>query len=98
MDQLIKLCIFCSIPVGNPPLPDMPREVGDIVYRHEVLYGTHLLRLSTTDRIIDSDAWREKRLFAFATRFAEWTCEGRFRIIKAIRHTTTTGQFSFRCK
>jgi hypothetical protein len=76
----------------------MPREAGDIVYRHEVLYGTHLLRLSTTDLIIDGDEWREKRLFAFATRFADRTCGGRFRIINAIRQTTTAGEFAFKCK
>jgi hypothetical protein len=97
-DQLSKLCIFCTIPVGHAPMPDMPREVGDIVYRHEVLEGRHLLRLSTTDLIIDSDEWREQRLFAFATRVADQTCHGRFRVVKAVRQTTTTGQFSFRCK
>jgi hypothetical protein len=97
MNELLRLCIFCTIPVGHAPLPDMPREVGDVVYRHEILYGRHLLRLSTTDLIFDTDEWREKRLFAFATRFADQTCSGRFRMIKAVRQTTTTGRFSFRC-
>ncbi|MEA3095666.1 MAG: hypothetical protein QOJ04_7008 [Caballeronia sp.] len=97
MYDLVKLCIFCSLPVGHPPLPDMPRAVGDIVYRHEVLSGTHLLRLSTTDLIIDTDGWRGSRLLAFATNFADQTCAGRFRITKTERLTTTTGQVSFRC-
>jgi hypothetical protein len=97
-DPLLRLCIFCTIPVGRAPLPDMPRESSDIFYRHQVLYGTHLLRLSTTDLIIDSGEWREKRLFAFATRFADQECSGRFRMIKAVRQTTTAAQFSFRCK
>jgi hypothetical protein len=65
----MTLCIFCTVPAGRAPFPDVPREVGDIVYRHEVVSGTHLLRLSTTDLILDSDAWREQRLFAFATTF-----------------------------
>ena len=29
-DHLYRLCIFCTIPVGDPPLPAMPRESGDI--------------------------------------------------------------------
>jgi hypothetical protein len=91
------LCIFCPLPVGRAPLPDMPREAGDIFYRHEVLYGTHLLRLSTTNFIVDTDGWRERRLFAFATSFADRTCGGRFRIVNAVRQTTYTGQFSFKC-
>jgi hypothetical protein len=94
----MTLCLFCSVPVGRAPFPDIPREAGGIVYRHEILSGTHLLRLSTTDLILDSDAWRERRLLAFATSFAERTCRGRFRITDAVRLTTTVGQFSFRCR
>jgi hypothetical protein len=97
MNELLKLCIFCTIPVGHPPLPDMAREVGDIWYRHEVLYGDHLLRLSTTDLIIDTDALREQRLFAFASNFADQTCNGRFRITKVVRETTSAGRFWFKC-
>ncbi len=97
-DALRRLCIFCTIPVGHPPLPDMPHEAGDIFYRHEVLSGKHLLRLSTTDRIIDTDEWRKKRLFAFATKFADDTCNGHFQPIKTLWQTTTARQFSFRCK
>jgi hypothetical protein len=93
----MTLCIFCTLPVGRAPLPDLPREAGDIFYRHEVLYGTHLLRLSTTDLIIDTDGWREQRLFAFATSFADRTCGGRFRIVNAVRQTTYAAQFSFKC-
>jgi hypothetical protein len=96
-EQILKLCIFCAIPMGDPPLPDMPRESGDIWYRHEIVAGTHMLRLSTTDLIVDSDSWRGSRLHAFANRVADHTCNGRFRMIKAVRHTTTVGQFSFRC-
>lgn len=96
-DQLQRLCISCPIPVGNPPLPDMPSEVGDIWYRHEVLDGRHMLRLSTTDLIIDSDGWRGSRLYAFANRVADQTCNGRFTMFKAVRLTTTVRQFSFRC-
>jgi len=96
-DHLYRLCIFCTIPVGDPPLPAMPRESGDVWYRHEVLAGTHTLRLSTTDLVVDSHAWRGERLIAFANRVAGQTCNGRYRMIRAARHTTTVGQFSFRC-
>ena len=82
-NPLLKLCIFCTIPVGRAPFPDVARESGDIFYRHEVIYGTHLLRLSTTDLIIDSDAWREKRLLDFGTKIADQTCPGGIRTTRA---------------
>ena len=99
MDPLAAtLCIFCTLPVGRAPLPDVAREAGDIFYRHEVLYGTHLLRLSTTNLIVDTDGWRGQRLYAFAADFADRTCGGRFRIVKAVRQTTYAEQFSFKCR
>lgn len=91
-------CFFCVSFGGVGPYPDMPREAGDIRYRHEVLYGRHLLRLSTSDRILDSDMWREGRLFAFAKDYAAHSCDGgRYRIVATQRLTTYAGQFVFRC-
>ena len=91
-------CLFCLSLGGIGPYPQMPREAWDITSRHEVLYGKHLLRLSTSDRILDSDGMRDGRLFAFAKDYADRTCKGRYRIVDAQRLTTYAGQFSFRCQ
>jgi hypothetical protein len=96
--NMLAWCLFCMSVDGAGPFPQMPREVGAIKYRHEVLYGTHLLRLSTTDLILDSDGMRADRSFAFARDYADRTCSGRYRIVNAQRLTTYAGQFAFRCK
>ena len=87
MDNFLELfCVIC-LSMSQPPLPQMSRPVGDIRYTHERLSGgKHLLRLSTTDFIIDGDAWRERRLVAFASNFAAQTCGGAsFRLDEATR-------------
>jgi hypothetical protein len=66
--------------------------------------GTHLLRLSTTDVILDSDRYRVERLYAFAYRFADQTCQGRFTLSAAERASWPTvrpiyaRQYVFRCR
>lgn len=90
------LCLFCS-PV-SAPAPDMAHQAGDIWYRHEVLsHGKHLLRLSTTDFILDTGKWRKARLTAFAENFAADTCGGRYKMIDGDRLTTYTARVLFRC-
>ena len=90
------LCVFCWS-VGAPA-PDMAHEAGSIWYRHEILsHGKHLLRLSTTDLIVDSGRWRKQRLRAFAQNFAADTCAGRYTILNSDRITTTAAQVLFRC-
>jgi hypothetical protein len=90
------LCLFCW-PAGAPA-PDMAHQAGDIWYRHEVLsHGKHLLRLSTTDFILDTGKWRKHRLIAFAENFAAGTCAGRYKILNGDRLTTYAANVLFRC-
>jgi hypothetical protein len=90
------LCLFCWS--ASAPAPDMAREAGNIWYRHEVLsHGKHLLRLSTTDLILDTGKWRKARLIAFAENFAASTCGGRYTILNSDRLTTYAAQVLFRC-
>ena len=90
------LCVFCSS--VSAPAPDMAHEAGSIWYRHEVLSGgKHLLRLSTTDFILDSGEWRKHRLIAFAEEFAASTCNGHDKMLKGDRQTTYAATVLFRC-
>jgi hypothetical protein len=101
MDALLQsLCIFCAVTTG--PHPQVPGI--DIRYSHErVGPGLHLLRLSTTDLILDWNQARKDRLHAFAEQFANDTCRGRFKLGPADNpswpkiHTTYAKQFVFRC-
>ena len=97
------LCIFCVV-MGNGPNPQIAHRDGDIRYTHESLrHGRHLLRLSTTDFILDSDQYRNDRLYAFAQQFADRTCQGRFKLADAERRSwpkirpTYAKQFVFHC-
>src|SRR5262245_58307009 len=97
------LCFFC-VAVSGPPYPQLAQRAGDIWYTHEMSgRGTHLLRLSTTGVILDSDRYRAERLYAFANRFAEQTCQGRFTLSAAERaswptvHPIYAKQYIFRC-
>jgi len=83
MDSFLELfCVVCL----SMPHPQMSRPVGDIRYTHERLSrGAHLLRLSTTDFIADSDAWRERRLYTFASDYAAQTCAGPYKLGEATR-------------
>jgi hypothetical protein len=98
------LCFFCAT-VGSPPNPQLSQPAGDIWYTHETPgRGTHLLRLSTTDFILDSDRYREERLYAFAYQFANQTCRGHFTLAAAER-TSWPGvrpvyakQYVFHCR
>ena len=97
------LCILCAT-TSSPPHPEMPRLSGDIRYRHErVGRDSHLLRLSTTDFILDSDEWRERRLLSFAVDFASQACRGPFRLGEATRgywpnaRPVYSKQYLFRC-
>jgi hypothetical protein len=96
------LCVVC-ISVGSPPYPQMSRSAGDIRYTHERLTdGQHLLRLSTTDLILDSQDWRERRMFSFASDFADRACRGAFTFGEAVRESWPvrpmySRQHLFRC-
>jgi hypothetical protein len=103
MDAFLQsLCIFCAVTTG--PQPQVSRIDRDIWYTHErVGHGLHLLRLSTTDLILDWKQARQERLVAFAEQFANDTCQGRFKLGPADNpswpkiHTTYAQQFVFRC-
>ena len=86
MDSFLELfCVVC-LSMSQPPHPQMSRPVGDIRYTHERLSrGGHLLRLSTKDFIADSDEWRERRLYAFASDYAAQTCAGPYKLSEAAR-------------
>lgn len=104
MDSFLELfCVIC-LSMSQPPHPQMSKPVGNIRYTYERLGGgKHLLRLSTTDLLIDKDEWREKRLFALASDFATQTCAGPFHLGEAARPSwPRTGpvyakQYLFRC-
>jgi len=92
------LCLFC-ISTSAPPNAPLAREAGDIWYREEMLSGgQHLLRLSTSDRILDSDSWRRQRLEAFAENYAASACGGRYTMLRGFRLTSYAGQAVFRCR
>jgi hypothetical protein len=77
----------------------MARASGDIWFTHERLsHGKHLLRLSTTDLLLDRDQARGARLQAFARNFAMRTCGGRFLFVDADRPTSYAGQIVFVCR
>lgn len=98
MSWLAQLVCFCTS-VAYAPVPQMSKEVWDIRYTYEALsHGRHLLRLSTTDLLLDADRSRRHRLAAFAQDFASRTCAGRFVFIDGDRLTSYAGQFVFRCR
>jgi hypothetical protein len=103
MDALAQALCFCVV-VGGWPYPQTPQTAGDITYRHELLArGIHLLRLSTTDLILDSNRFRAHRLYAFAEQFAAQTCQGQFIFTDTQRPSwpqtrpTYAKDFLFRC-
>jgi hypothetical protein len=92
------LCLFC-LSSPSVPYPQAPQQAGDIVYRHEVLsHGKHLLRLSTTDFILDTGHMRKHRMDAFARGYADRTCGGHYRLIEWNQLTTYAGQIVFVCR
>jgi hypothetical protein len=105
MNSLVQaLCFFC-LTIGSPPFPELSKRAGDIWYTYERPgRGIHLLRLSTTDFILDSDRYREERLYAFAYQFANETCRGHFNLAPAERMSWPTvrpiyaKQYIFRCR
>ena len=104
MGALAQALCFCALLV-NDPSPQMAQSVGDIWYTHESLgHGRHLLRLSTTDLIIDWNHFRKNRLYAFAEQFADQTCQGRYKLAVAERSSWPkirpiyARQFVFRCR
>lgn len=92
------VCLFC-LSAPSSPGPQVPQRDWDIVFRHEVLSrGKHLLRLSTTDLLLDTDGFREHRMLAFARDYAHRTCNGRYSLIEGERLTTYAGQIIFKCR
>lgn len=105
MDGLAQaLCFFCAM-TASTPQPQSPQGGLDIWFTHETLgRNTHLLRLSTTDRILDGNAARDQRLYAYASNFAGQTCKGRFDLALAERGSWPEArplyakQYAFRCR
>jgi len=98
MSPIVQLLCLCTS-IAFAPQPQTSRQAGDIWYTHETLdHGRHLLRLSTTDVLLDADQFRRQRLAAFAQDFANRTCPGRFAFVEANRLTSYAGQFVFQCR
>lgn len=98
------LCFFCAMTTSTPQ-PQSAQGAGDIWFTHETLgRSTHLLRLSATDLILDTNSARDGRLYAFAHRFADQTCLGRFDLVVAERASWPetrplyAKQYAFRCR
>jgi hypothetical protein len=95
------LCFYCV--TAAAPVPQMARASGGIRYTEEPLGGgTRLLRLSTSDFIIDNDDWRQRRLYAFAESYADQACHGRYRLTasreRIVIRPSYARQFVFRCR
>lgn len=106
MTLMQALCFFC-VTLSAPPYPELSqRAPGDIWYTYERPGGggTHLLRVSTTDYLIDNDPHRLERLDTFAFQFADQTCNGRFKMAPAERRSWPTvlpvyaRQYVFHCR
>jgi hypothetical protein len=99
MSSLVQLLCLCTS-IAYAPVPQTARAYGDIWYTHEVLSrGKHLLRLSTTDQLLDDERARSARLKTFAKDFAVRTCgDGRFVFVDADRPTSYAGQAVFVCR
>lgn len=105
MDAFVQaLCLFCTT-IGSAPQPPLPRGASDIWFAHETLgRKAHLLRLSTTDAILDTHSAREGSLDAFAHTFAAETCRGDFALSAAERsswpevRSRYAKQYVFRCR
>jgi hypothetical protein len=103
MDAFAEALCLCVV-ISNGPYPQLPQRAGDIIYKHELLSrGIHLLRLSTTDLVLDSNHFRKHRLYVFAEQFAGQTCQGGFTLADVERRswpkirTTYAKQFLFYC-
>ena len=104
MSPIAQILCLCAS-VAGAPYPQVSNQAGDIRYTHESLsHQRHLLRLSTTDFILDSTQSRMHRLHAFAEDFAARTCPNGFRLADGDRpswpkiHTRYAQQFVFRCR
>jgi hypothetical protein len=104
MSSLSQILCFCAA-IAPGPQPQPVIDAGLISYRYDVLSaGKYLLRLSTTDLILDLDGFRETRMRDFAEQFADRTCHGRFQLAAIDPpswpkdHPLYTKQFVFRCR
>lgn len=105
MDAFIQaICIFCAV-TGSAPQPQVARGAGDIWFTQETIgRDTRLLRLSTTDFILDHDGGRNYRLNAFATQYAERTCRGRYDLNRVETaawpdtHPRYAAEYTLRCR
>lgn len=85
------------------PQPQVARQAGDIWYTVEPLSrGGQLMRLSTSDSVIDHDDARLRRLEAFAESYADQACRGRFQLRPAGERSGVRSvysrQFVYRCR
>jgi hypothetical protein len=103
MNALLQALCFC-VPFAGEPYPQLAQQAGDLWFTHELLgHGRHLLRLSASDRILDSDYARIGRMEAFAQQFADQTCQGRYKLADGERASwpkirpVYAKQFVFRC-
>lgn len=99
------LCLFCATTGGSAPQPQLQQSAGPIWYTHETLgQNAYLLRLSTGDAILDSDAARDGRLDGFARAFAGKACRAPFELSVAENaawletRPRYAKQYVFRCR
>jgi hypothetical protein len=104
MPLIEQILCFC-LSAAALPYPQTAIRSGDIWYTHEIVgQQRHLLRLSTTDLIVDWNDLRVHRLHAFAEDFAGRTCPGRYVLKDTERkpwpkiHTQYGMQFMFQCR
>jgi hypothetical protein len=97
------LCLCGAVTVG--PYAQPVQSSGFVQYRYEALSGgKYLLRVSTSDLVLDSDDWRVARMRGFAQQFAEDACHGPYQLADVAprkwprESPTYTRQFIFRCR
>ena len=103
MTTLSQILCFCGA-VTLGPNHQSVESAGFVQYRYEALsHKMYVLRLSTSDYLLDNADWRETRMRWFAEQFADQTCNGRFQLAKdELRgpkdRYAYTRQFIVRCR
>jgi len=104
MNTLSQILCFCSAVTIGPNYQPV-ESTGLVQYRYEALSRrTYVLRLSTSDLLLDNADWREARMRGFAEQFADQTCRGRFQLVNDSPprwpkdRYAYTRQFIFRCR
>ena len=83
-NTLSQVLCFCGAVTLGPNYQPVD-SAGLVEYRYEALSDkTYLLKLSTSDLLLDNSDWREGRMRGFAEQFAHDKCHGRFQLVNDV--------------